>query len=107
MYVKGQGVPQDYTEALYLFNRAVTLGSADAEAELGYMYRSGYGVSPDYEQAIRMYRHSIQKGSVRGKNYLGEAYVCRPGSWERLRPSATAFRGRRTEGPTSGFGELG
>ena len=44
LYEKGQGVPQDYTEALYLFNRAVTLGSADAEAELGYMYRSGYGV---------------------------------------------------------------
>jgi uncharacterized protein len=77
MYVKGQGVPQDYTEALYLFHRAVTQGSA--EAELGDMYRSGYGVSPDYEQAIQMFRDSIQKGSVRGENYLGAAYVAGQG----------------------------
>jgi TPR repeat protein len=79
MYVKGQGVDRDYTQALDLFNRAISAGSEDAEAELGYMYGSGYGVPQDYEEAISKYRDSIQKGSVRGENYLGEAYVAGQG----------------------------
>jgi TPR repeat protein len=79
MYVKGQGVDRDYTQALDLFNRAISAGSEDAEAELGYMYGSGYGVPQDYEEAVSKYRDSIQKGSVRGENYLGEAYVAGQG----------------------------
>ena len=44
MYAKGQGVEQNFAEAIRWFRRAAEQGLAMAQANLGTMYASGQGV---------------------------------------------------------------
>jgi len=41
----GQGIPQDYREAVKWYRLAAEMGSAGAQANLGMMYIRGFGVS--------------------------------------------------------------
>ena len=43
MYRKGQGVPQNYAEAVSWFRKAANQSDADAQYSLGNMYRKGLG----------------------------------------------------------------
>ena len=54
MYVKGQGVPQDYVQAAMWYRRAAQQGKALAQNNLGVMYEHGQGVPQDYQQALIM-----------------------------------------------------
>ena len=45
MYAKGQGVIQDYKEALKWFRLAAAQGDAKAQYNLGVMYDNGEGVT--------------------------------------------------------------
>ena len=51
MYDTGQGVPQDYAEAVRWTRLAADQGVAWAQAYLGNMYETGEGVPPSYVQA--------------------------------------------------------
>jgi TPR repeat protein len=51
MYRHGDGVPQDYDEALKWFRMAASQGHASSQSNLGFMYRDGEGVPQDYVQA--------------------------------------------------------
>ena len=46
-YEKGQGVPQDYGEAVKWFQKAADQGYANAQYNLGVIYDQGLGVPPD------------------------------------------------------------
>lgn len=48
MYAQGQGVPQDYNEAVKWFGRAAVQGVPQAQFELGMLYTRGLGVPQDY-----------------------------------------------------------
>ena len=56
MYHNGQGVPQDYTEAVKWFRLAVLWGRANAQYNLGFMYANGQGVPQDYTEAVKWFR---------------------------------------------------
>jgi TPR repeat protein len=47
MYANGQGVPQDYAEAVKWFRKAAEQGNAMAQYNLGIAYANGQGVSRD------------------------------------------------------------
>ncbi len=51
MYRRGDGVPQDYQEAVRLYRLAAEQGHAMAQFNLGRMYAKGRGVPKDYVQA--------------------------------------------------------
>ena len=51
MYAKGEGVPQDYTEAIVWYRQAAEQGLALAQRNLGEMYASGRGVPQDNVEA--------------------------------------------------------
>ena len=51
MYASGEGVPQDYQEAVKWYRLAAEQGQASAQANLGAMYYNGKGVPQDYVQA--------------------------------------------------------
>jgi TPR repeat protein len=53
MYLNGEGVPQDYPEALNWFRKAAEQGLASAQGNLGYMYHNGKGVPQNYAEAIK------------------------------------------------------
>ncbi len=51
MYERGQGVPQDYFQAVRWYRRAAEQGHASAQFNLGLMYNRGQGVMPNVIQA--------------------------------------------------------
>ena len=51
MYDKGEGVPQDYAEAVKWFRKAAAQGYASAQNNLGLMYYKGEGVPQNYSDA--------------------------------------------------------
>ena len=53
MYYDGDGVPQDYQEALKWFSLAAEQGHASAQRDLGEMYYNGEGVAQDYQEAVK------------------------------------------------------
>ncbi len=55
MYSEGQGVPQDYAEAVKWFTKAAEQGHAKAQNNLGLMHEEGRGVPQDYVQAHMWY----------------------------------------------------
>ena len=74
-YYKGDGVPQDYGEAMKWCRLAATQGSAFARNMLGHMYEEGEGVEPDFQEAMKWYRLSAERGDRFGQNMLGLAYA--------------------------------
>jgi hypothetical protein len=55
MYLFGDGVPQDYAEALKWLRKAANQGQATAQWRLGGMYYSGRGVPQNYVRAYMWY----------------------------------------------------
>ena len=55
MYLYGECVTKDETEAAEWFRRAADQGLAGAMMTLGMMYEQGLGVECDAEQAKRLY----------------------------------------------------
>ena len=74
-YYHGEGVPQDYQEALKWFRLAAEQGYADAQSVLGHMYRGGKGVPQDFKQAVRLFRLSAEQGHALGQTNLGFMYA--------------------------------
>ncbi len=63
MYAKGQGVPQDYAEAMRWHRKAADQGDTDAQTYLGAMYQKGQGVKQDYVQAHMWYNLAAGQGN--------------------------------------------
>ena len=74
MYATGQGVHQDYTEAVRWYRKAADQGYAEAQNNLGSMYYAGSGVHQDYAEAVRWYRKAAEQGNAGGQYYLGWMY---------------------------------
>ena len=51
MYSNGEGMPQDYQEAVSWYRKAAEQGDAGAQYNLGNMYNNSEGVPQDYVQA--------------------------------------------------------
>ena len=62
MYRDGQGVAQDYTQALLWWRKAAELGVIDAQLALGNIYAGGTGVARDHVQAY-MWFHIVTQQS--------------------------------------------
>ena len=52
-YATGQGVEQDYSQAVYWYKKAAEQGEVCAQNNLGLCYNKGQGVEQDYSQADR------------------------------------------------------
>jgi hypothetical protein len=74
MYLKGEGVPQDYTEAAKWYRKAGEQGVASAQAVLGHLYRTGEGVPQDYAEAFVWDRRAAEQGIVTAQRVVGHAY---------------------------------
>ena len=55
MYGKGQGVPQDYKEAVRWYRKAANQGLALAQYNLGVMYLLGQGVPQNFVVAYALF----------------------------------------------------
>jgi TPR repeat protein len=74
MYRNGDGVPQDYAEAMKWHRLAADQGDANAQNSLGAMYDSGEGVPEDAAEAVKWYRLAADQGHATAQNNLGGMY---------------------------------
>ena len=71
MYERGQGLPQDYIEALKWYRKAADQGLPEAATNIGTLYEKGQGVTQDYSEALEWYRKGAEQGSVEAEHNLG------------------------------------
>ncbi|WP_308603966.1 tetratricopeptide repeat protein [uncultured Fibrobacter sp.] len=74
MYLDGDGVQQDYDEALRYLTRAASAGDALAQNSLGYMYGMGKGVERDYYKAVKWYKEAAMQGNATAQYNMGFMY---------------------------------
>jgi len=70
MYHNGEGVPQNYTEAMKWYKKAAEQGYVDAQYDLALMYLKGEGVSQDYIEGYVWASIASAKGKKDAKQYL-------------------------------------
>jgi TPR repeat protein len=74
MYRRGQGVVQDYKEAVKWYRKSAEQGDADAQSNLGAMYSKGKGVVQNDKEAVKWYRKSAEQGNATAQSNLGVKY---------------------------------
>ena len=72
MYHKGNGVPQNYKNAVKWFRLAAKQGKASAQYNLGIMYLNGNGVPQDDKTAVKWFRPAAKQGDANAKYLLKE-----------------------------------
>ena len=82
MYHTGQGVVQDYKEAVKWYRKSAEQGIPEAQSNLGVLYDNGQGVPQDYKEAVKWFRLAAEQGYAQSQFNLGlSTYFrdCRPG----------------------------
>ncbi len=74
MYEKGQGVSQDYKQAVEWYTKAAEQGNAWAQYNLGVKYNNGQGVAQDYKQAVYWWTKAADQGYASAQYNLGVMY---------------------------------
>ena len=74
MYERGQGVEQDFKEAVKWYRKAAEQGDAVAQYNLGLMYRKGEGVPQDFKEALKWFRKAAEQGNELAQYSLGMMY---------------------------------
>jgi TPR repeat protein len=74
MYLKGDGVPQDITEAFKWSHKAAEQGISGAQYGVGLMYYNGSGVPGDKLEAAKWFRKAAEQGDARSEDWLGLMY---------------------------------
>ena len=73
-YQNGQGVAQDYQEAVKWFRRAAEQNDPVAQCYLGVCYMTGAGVPQEYSEAARWLREAAEQGDPAAQFNLGLLY---------------------------------
>lgn len=71
MYANGEGVEQNFDEALKWLRLSAEQGNAAAQNRLGAMYDDGQGVAQNFEEAAKWYRRSAEQGNTGAQINLG------------------------------------
>ena len=74
MYLKGEGVIQNYVEAGKWLRLAADQGIVDAQYIIGLMYHEGKGVIQNDVEAVKWYRLAADQGYAKAQYILGMAY---------------------------------
>ena len=67
MYGKGQGVSQDYNEAVKWIRLAAEQGNAIAQSRVGVAYATGQGVAQDESEAVKWFRLAAEQGHAEAR----------------------------------------
>ncbi len=75
MYLKGQGVAQDFALAMRWMRLAADKGFGEAQNDVALMYQRGMGVERNNAEAMKWYRLAAEQGVVTSQVNLADAYV--------------------------------
>ena len=73
LYENGNGVPQDYGEAMAWYRKAADQGSVTAMVGIGSLYANGRGVNKDDSQARLWYQKAANAGDEGAKKALSQS----------------------------------
>lgn len=71
MYVNGQVLPRDFTQAAAWFKMAADQGNVDATYNLGMLYLNGLGVAPNEVEGSRLVKEAALKGQSSAQLVMG------------------------------------
>lgn len=74
MYVAGDGVEENYAEAVRWFQLGAEQDHLWSIASLGMMYQFGFGVEVDYSEAMRLFRLAAKRGDQVAQMSMGQMY---------------------------------
>jgi len=74
-YFNGQGVAQNYSEALSWYRLAAAQGNAYAQGQIGFAYAQGIGVVQNYAEAVKWFKLGAAQGDSSARANLGSAYA--------------------------------
>jgi putative methionine-R-sulfoxide reductase with GAF domain len=74
-YADGEGVPQNYQDAMAWFAKAAANGNDNAQWKLGLGYMKGIGVPHDERKAVVWFKRAANQGDIRAQNALSDAYL--------------------------------
>ena len=74
-YAKGQGVAQNYAEAVKWYSKAAEQGNKYAQNNLGVCYKDGQGVAQNYAEAVKWFTKAAEQGNKYAQNNLGVCYA--------------------------------
>jgi len=74
MYRAGEGIPQDYVEAVKWLRLAADQDHAFAQVALGFLYGTGEGVLENNVVAVTWYRLAADQGEAIAQHNLGVMY---------------------------------
>jgi TPR repeat protein len=70
----GQGVQQNYAEAMAWYQKAAAQGDAVAIGEIGFLHHNGLGVPMNFDLALQFYLKAANLGDASSMNNLGFLY---------------------------------
>ena len=73
-YFFGNGIAQDFTEAVSWYRKAAEQGYAAAQDRMGVCYYWGSGVNQDYTEAVSWFRKAVEQGYPDAQFNLGSCY---------------------------------
>jgi TPR repeat protein len=97
-YNVGQGVPQDYAEAIKWFRLSAEKGFPGGQTNLGTLYEYGRGVPQDYAEAAKWYGLAAAQGLGFAQYVLGNLYVQGKGVELDYAQAAKLYRGAAEDG---------
>ena len=75
MYLRGEGVKQDFARAWVWFQRGADTGDGNSYNGLGLMMRDGLGVKQDVSQAVTFFEAASKARSADGSANLAKIYI--------------------------------
>ena len=98
LYYAGEGVPQDYEQAVFWYGKAAVQGNRDAQYNLAVAYAFGEGVAPDLAEAALWYRRAAQQGHTLAQYSLGLSHASGEGVARDAAEAARWFRAAAGQG---------
>jgi hypothetical protein len=74
-YADGEGVPQNYRDAMAWFAKAAANDNDNAQWKLGLGYMKGIGVPHDERQAAVWFKRAANHGDIRAQSALSDLYL--------------------------------
>jgi hypothetical protein len=74
-YADGEGVPQNYRDAMAWFAKAAANGNDHAQWKLGLGYIKGIGVPHDERKAVVWFKRAANHGDIRAQSALSDLYL--------------------------------
>ena len=74
IFYEGEGIQQDYGQAMHWFRLAAEQGNAEAQNSVGTLYDNGKGVPRDFREAAKWFRLAADQGHLLARRNLGWMY---------------------------------